>query len=140
MKAQPTGQSNVEGTVLAAHLNRPNDLGEPNDRQARADRTLPYQKTPSPDRSIASFGFVGGRPTGSRRVDGGVDLAMLTEPVQVAFASVQFNFAKQLNRLRFVTRFARIGVGNDSFNIDRHNELLRSDQPGSANSFPSMRI
>jgi hypothetical protein len=48
---------------------------------------------------------------------------------------MQFDVPKQFNCLRLVTRFARISVGNDGFNIHRHNELLRADQPGSANSF-----
>ncbi len=43
-----------------------------------------------------------------RSTDGGIDFALGSQPIEVAFFSPLFDFSKQLNGFGFVARLARI--------------------------------
>jgi hypothetical protein len=70
------------------------------------------------------------------RFDCGVDFAMLPEPIDVASFGVQFDLAKQFNRLGLEAGFGGIGVGNYCLDLEGDNEPVRADEAGSLHSFP----
>ena len=60
---------------------------------------------------------------------------MPLKPVKVAVLGVQFDLTEQFNRLWLEAWLARIGVGNDGFNVNGDDEAIGSDQTCTQNFF-----
>jgi hypothetical protein len=70
----------------------------------------------------------------SHRLRRCVDSSVLGQPSHVSPLGVILDFAKKLNRFRFVAWFARIIDGDDHFDLYRNNELVSLNQPRSLDS------
>jgi hypothetical protein len=63
--------------------------------------------------------------------DGGVNLAVFSQPVDVAAFRVFVDFLEELNCFRFQARFRLIAGRNYHFDFDGNDESIGLDQPRS---------
>lgn len=64
-----------------------------------------------------------------------VDFAVSFQPFDITRFSARLNLSQQFDDVRLEAWLTRIGVWDNRFDFDRHNESIRSDQSRSCNSF-----